>query len=229
MSSVLQLYPAAWRARYGDEMEALLEDRPPDRRERVDLVRGAIDAWIHPVVPSRVPVVAALMGGGLWTTLAAGILAQPVSPDWPGYLAETLGLALIAAVSMLVAAAACLLRAGHTATRTIRFATGLVAVGYLAWIALLIATLIGIAGGSPLAAAQTVAMLGTIAVGLILTRGGDQPIGLLLLIGPLAMLLPWTVAWLGFGAAWTAIGIALFVDRAARIGTPGGIAGSVST
>jgi hypothetical protein len=28
------------------------------------------------------------------------------------------------------------------------------------------------------------------------------------------MLVPWTVAWLGFGAAWTAVGMILLTERA---------------
>ena len=91
MSSLLRLYPASWRSRYRDEMEALLEERPPNRHERVDLVRGAIDAWVHPPTPSIIPILAALIGGGLWTIVATAVLVQPVPPDWPGYHAEVLG------------------------------------------------------------------------------------------------------------------------------------------
>jgi hypothetical protein len=32
--------------------------------------------------------------------------------------------------------------------------------------------------------------------------------------GPIAMLVPWTVLWLAFGAAWTAVGIVLSMERA---------------
>jgi hypothetical protein len=206
-------------------MEALLDDRRPDRRERMDLIRGALDAWVHPLAPSFAPAMTALVGGGLWTVVAAGVLVQPVPPDWPGYLAEAVPFALIAAMCLLVAVAACLLRAGEAATRSVRLATVFVAVGYLAWIGLLGAALLGMAGGPPLAAAQSLAMLGTVATGLILVRAGDEPIGVLLLLAALAMLMPWTLAWLGFGTAWTAIGIALFLDRAARIGRPGAITG----
>ena len=222
MSSLLLLYPATWRARYGDEMDALLGDRPPGYRERFDLIRGAIDAWLHPPAPSRTSFVAALLGGGSWTAVAAGVLVQPAPPDWPGYLMETVPIALMSAVCLLVASAGCLLRAGETSTRTAWLTIGLVAVGYLAWIGLLGATLLGLAGGWPLAAAQTVAMLGTIATGLVLVRAGVEAVGSLLFVAALAMLMPWTLAWLGFGTAWTAIGIALFLDRAERMESGGG-------
>jgi hypothetical protein len=48
MSLAVRLYPAAWRERYGDELEALLADHPPALRDRIDLIRGAIDARLHP-------------------------------------------------------------------------------------------------------------------------------------------------------------------------------------
>ena len=91
----LRLYPARWRARYGDEVAALLEDRPPSRRDRVDLARGAVDAWLHPPTPSLVPAAAALVGGGLWTMLATIVVLQPVPADWPGYVLEIIPLAVV--------------------------------------------------------------------------------------------------------------------------------------
>src|ERR1017187_3405692 len=38
----VRLYPAAWRARYGVEMEALLEDVGPGGGDLWDIVRGAL-------------------------------------------------------------------------------------------------------------------------------------------------------------------------------------------
>jgi hypothetical protein len=219
MSTLLRLYPGAWRARYGDEMEALLAERRLGRRERLDLIRGALDAWIHPPTPSLAPMVAALLGGGLWTVVATAVLVQPVPLDWPGYLAEIVPLALLAALCLLVAATACLLRAGETGSRAIGLAAVLVLLGHLAWIITLGATHLGIVGNAPLAAAQTLAMIGTMAVGLVLVRSGDEPIGFLLIAAPLAMLVPSTLTWPVFGAAWTAIGIVMWLDRDARVGS----------
>jgi hypothetical protein len=45
---LLRLYPAWWRRRYGEEVEAVLEELEPTPRLAIDLVRGAVDAWIHP-------------------------------------------------------------------------------------------------------------------------------------------------------------------------------------
>ncbi len=221
MSPLLRLYPAAWRARYGDEMAALLEERRLGPRDRLDLVRGALDAWLRPTTPSPAPSFAALIGGGLWTVVATAVLVQPAPPDWPGYLVEIVPLALAAAVCLLVASTACVLRAGEATSRAIRLATGLVVLGYLAWIGMLGATQLGLVGSPVLAAAQALAMVGTIAVGLILIRARDEPIGFLLIAAPVAMLVPWTVTWLAFGAAWTAIGIVMWLDRAARTGSGG--------
>ena len=223
MSSILRLYPGKWRVRYGDEMKVLLEGRRLSRRDRLDLIRGALDAWLHPSTPSVVPMLAALVGGGLWTVLAAAVVAQPVPPDWPGYLAETVPLAAAAAACLLVAVTASVLRAGEASGRAAALATGLVVAGHIAWIGALGATHLGLVGASILAAAQTLAMVGTIAVGFVLVRTNVEPIGFLLVAGPVAMLVPWTVAWLAFGAAWTAIGIAMWLDRVGRTG-PAGIA-----
>jgi hypothetical protein len=48
MNRLVGLYPAAWRVRYGEEMEVLLADRPPTFRDRLDIIRGALDARLHP-------------------------------------------------------------------------------------------------------------------------------------------------------------------------------------
>ncbi len=52
MNRLIALYPAAWRARYGDEFGALLASRPRSPREWVDVVLGAADAHLHPQVPA---------------------------------------------------------------------------------------------------------------------------------------------------------------------------------
>jgi hypothetical protein len=213
-ATLIGLYPGAWRRRYGDEMAALLEDRPAGLRGSVDLVRGALDVWLHPPTPSRVPIVSALAGGGMWTVVAAGVVFQPVPLDWPGYLAETLAMALLTVGFLLVATLGCALRVAEGQRRVVGVVTGMATLGYLAWIAALGAALAGVADGPTLAAAQTIALVGTAMVGLMLVRAGDEMIGLTLLAGASAMIVPWAVTWLAFGAAWTAVGLALAADRA---------------
>lgn len=54
MSSLVSLYPRAWRERYGDEFLELLEGRPATPRLAADVILGAIDARLRPQVsPAR--------------------------------------------------------------------------------------------------------------------------------------------------------------------------------
>ena len=43
---LLLLYPPRWRARYGDEFVAILEHRSLGIRDVVDILFGALDAWL---------------------------------------------------------------------------------------------------------------------------------------------------------------------------------------
>jgi len=192
-------------------MRALLGSAPGRRRDVIDLLRGALDAWLHPATPSRVPAIAALIGGGLWTMAAAGVVGQPVPPDWPGYLAEIVLVALAAASLLLVATLGCALRAGNSGGHAMRVGSALTAVGFVAWIAALVVAAAGQTDAATLAAAQTMAMIGATLVGIVLVREGDWPIGGLVIIGSVAMPVPWTTGWLVFGGAWTAIGVLLAV------------------
>jgi hypothetical protein len=90
MSALLRLYPRAWRERYGDELIALLEARPPSFGDRLDVIRGALDARLHPQVPGvdagpekEIPVLqrrlglAAAGGGIVWILAIASMLVLP--------------------------------------------------------------------------------------------------------------------------------------------------------
>ncbi len=101
---LLRLYPPQWRARYGAEFAELLSARPPTVRDRLDIVRGAIDARLRPQVgdarPPRVATVgdrvlalAAVTVGGLFSTWAGIIVIA--SPRWGE--ASTVGNDLLAA------------------------------------------------------------------------------------------------------------------------------------
>src|SRR4051794_4376883 len=71
------LYPRSWRDRYEAELIELLEQRPLTPAGAIDLIRGAIDAHLHPQIgPSipwthRLPGVVALTTGLLWTSAIA--------------------------------------------------------------------------------------------------------------------------------------------------------------
>ena len=46
-SLLIRLYPARWRARYGDEFEAILEERPLGPFDVADILLAAFDAHLH--------------------------------------------------------------------------------------------------------------------------------------------------------------------------------------
>jgi hypothetical protein len=87
MSVLLRLYPAPWRQRYGEEFLALISERPQSLEDRVDIVRGAIDARLHPQLAVPAPQLADRAGFAVFAGLGlfvAGILLAingPVQED----------------------------------------------------------------------------------------------------------------------------------------------------
>ncbi len=69
LNLVVRLYPRAWRERYGDEMEALLEQLEPSLATGWDLVLGALKMRLR-----RQSVQITLAFGLLGTVLAGGLL-----------------------------------------------------------------------------------------------------------------------------------------------------------
>jgi len=121
----VDLYPAWWRARYGEEMEALLEDRKPTIGDRVDLSIGAIKARMGqhpldgPVVPLRRRIAAslALAGAAVWAEavilsltnggdvgvvyrIAAGFLVLSVLCGARGRYTALLGWSVVAVIAL---------------------------------------------------------------------------------------------------------------------------------
>lgn len=45
---LIRLYPPAWRRRYGRELAELLVTQPASLRTAIDVVAGAVDAWLNP-------------------------------------------------------------------------------------------------------------------------------------------------------------------------------------
>jgi hypothetical protein len=79
MKRILRLYPSAWRERYHEEMESILDERPQGPFEMVDLLLGALDAHLHLrglgnpsehrkgiTMSLRTAGSAAIIGGALW-------------------------------------------------------------------------------------------------------------------------------------------------------------------
>jgi len=88
---LLRCYPAAWRARYADEFEALLDERPLGPFDVADVLLGALDAHLHLrgastatdvgrgfLMSIRIGGYAAVAGGILWFL---GFLTAQFGPD----------------------------------------------------------------------------------------------------------------------------------------------------
>jgi hypothetical protein len=206
-AALLRLYPAAWRDRYEPEMLAMLEQLHLGMRGRFDLARGAIDAQLH--APTRLPAVAALIAGGLWTVAGAGIVAQPTPPDWPGYLLEAVPLAIIAVAAGGLATIGCWAIRSDDTGRPGTLAILLAIAGHVLWAIALASVLVGSAYGAPTAIAQDLAAIGCLLVGIGLLRAGEGTLGGLLALGAAFMVFGWPIAWLGFGLAWTLVGALL--------------------
>ncbi len=93
MTAILRLYPRAWRERYGDELVALLEEHPASLLDHLDLIRGALDARLHPQVPGadaapeqEIPMnqkqlgVVAAIGGIAWILAVTSLFMLPIHP-----------------------------------------------------------------------------------------------------------------------------------------------------
>ena len=48
MTWLIKLYPPAWRRRYGRELAELISTQPASFGTAMDLVAGAVDAWLNP-------------------------------------------------------------------------------------------------------------------------------------------------------------------------------------
>lgn len=176
-------------------------------RARLDLLRGAIDAHIHPRVPPRAPVLAAVAAGVAWIVAGVAALTMSLPPDWPGYLLETLPIGLIGAVSGLLVVSAVGRRSGLAGPRGTGPAVVLVFFGHIALIVALLVALLGGPYGAITGAAQSIAAVGLVLVGLVRARAGDRPVADVVMIAGVAMLIPSPAAWPVAGAAWIALAI----------------------
>ncbi|MBM4407724.1 MAG: hypothetical protein FJ038_03770 [Chloroflexi bacterium] len=79
---LISLYPRPWRDRYEDEFRVLISGRQPSTRERLDIVRGAIDARLHPQVPGA-PRDADRFGFAALAGLAAFVAALVIAANGP--------------------------------------------------------------------------------------------------------------------------------------------------
>jgi hypothetical protein len=213
MSRIIRLYPAAWRERYEAEFLSLLDERPPTLLDRLDIVRGAVDARIHPQVGpgAREPEsgaakmrgagATAVLGGVFWALAGLGFYGAPYVDD--------LGYKDSGAIVLLGAAAAALTGLGavmmlrRTASRSIPLwgsaaAILLGAIGLaLPWPILLLGYF-GIVSGTLVFGMVGAARFGPtyVFVGL----GGLLALGFNTEDGRALMLLPLGAAWIVAGA-----------------------------
>ncbi len=104
---LIRLYPAHWRARYGDEFELVLADRPLGPFDVADVLLGALDAHLHlrgaGAAPNhgkgftmtlRIGGYAAILGGALWFLALGGNAISNGEETGAAWI----GIALLAAV-----------------------------------------------------------------------------------------------------------------------------------
>jgi len=115
---LVRLYPARWRARYGDEFEAILDERPLGPFDVADILLGALDAQLRLrrvgadlahgrrlSMSLRIGGFASILGGALVAisiVLGIGIVGN-VDPVVPGILLIVGSAALLVALAGLSA------------------------------------------------------------------------------------------------------------------------------
>ncbi len=213
---ITALYPRVWRERYGDELEAMLEGTRLGPRARIDLLRGALDAHLHPLRPSPLPVAAALTASALATAHAVVLAAQPVPPDWPGYLEDALPLIVGAVAALIPAVIGLWLKLGDSDGALGRLGLVLSVAGHGAWLVALLGAALRIEYGPLTAIAATVAMAGTAALGVALVGRSRAALGILLALAALAGIGPPRLGWPIFAGAWTAVAALLAVEFTGR-------------
>lgn len=186
MSRLVRLYPAAWRERYEAEFVALLEERPPGMLDRLDVLRGAIDARVHPQL-ARQPAesaagpaglrragAVAAAGGLLWALAGLGFYAAPYVSEL-GYK-DTGSIALLAAIAAGMTGLAAVLLVRRMADRSVamRRSAAVILIGALGlalpwpvvlggFFSIVIGTLAyGLIGASRLGAAYLLVALGAL-------------------------------------------------------------------
>ena len=109
---LLRLYPADWRARYGDEFEVLLGERPLGPFDALDVLLGAIDAHLHLrglgaasehhkgfTMSLRIGGYSAIIGGILWFIALLGSAVVQDSGSIFGWLLLAATVAILLALA----------------------------------------------------------------------------------------------------------------------------------
>jgi hypothetical protein len=197
VNGLLRLYPRPWRERYGEEFEALLADRPPSIRHRIDIVRGAVDARFHPELINPDHVIdrwwlAPFAGFGLLVVALLIVLVSPERFDAYGSYRDASAAALpwLGAVGLLLVGIARLAWLLPPAPRWLRVvaSVGLSAGALWAlapWTGILAVTLFGATAIVAIGAWRGHVLPGWLAATLVVSL--SLPIGLFVA----TMVLPW--------------------------------------
>jgi len=80
---LLLLFPPGWRARYGDEFLATLEQRSLNSRQVIDILFGALDAWLSADVRNVSASRAVAHEGGLMSLKSLMVCERPPTAVTP--------------------------------------------------------------------------------------------------------------------------------------------------
>lgn len=117
MTRLIALYPRPWRDRYEIEFQDLMADLSPSPRDRIDIVRGSLDARLHPQLdpsepggaaeshPARLGGILAVVGGALWVAAGLAFNSAPYNAALGYRDTDAAGLAWFAAALVTALAA----------------------------------------------------------------------------------------------------------------------------
>ena len=246
MSRLVRLYPHRWRERYEEEFETLLAERPPGSGDVIDIVRGALDARLHPMLGDDGPPISwahRLPGlfaasAGLILTGAAVAIATRSEPEW-GPPADLFGIAFVLMLISLpgdylapfgwkIAAVLGLVIIGGALAPMTQWAQAGVVVAVAAEVVALCGLLamagiragIGARGrwfGLAFAFLVPAVALGALALARAVTGQAIVPDGSRL---PMLAVVPYGLAWLAIGARTALRGSATFTDTPTPEATP---------
>jgi hypothetical protein len=218
VNPLVRLYPAAWRERYGDELEALLDDDPPTPFDTLDLLLGALDAHLHlrglgrdsdhrKGIPMtlRLAGSAAIAGGGLWIAmLVTSAVVAATGAAGSGGTAQLIVI-LVAQVALLVALA------GLSAFQAHRYPI-LVWIAFVVPAAGVLVSLVGIVG---MAISHDEVLVAGVSGWYIWMWGMVATIGGAVLFGAVTF---WTAALSRTGALVLAAGSVIAIAALATVG-----------
>ena len=246
-SLLIRLYPARWRARYGDEFEAILEARPLGPYDVADILLGALDAQLRLrgrgagiregrgfPMSLRIGGIAAIVG----TSLIAIVIALTGGRSEGSETVTTIAL-LVALVALLVALTGMSAFQARSNPWLVWTAFALTAVGSVVMLIMGVSDLAGVGPtdwrDGPLAIGVIAAVIGSAMFGIatyrasVLSRNG----ALALVIGPVVGLIGafavgrdlWelgmplvAVGIVSFLAGWFTLGVAAIrLDRGSAL------------